>query len=279
MQALKTAAYSGAAGLLFGVLQLVPSLLMLGLVGVIWSIFILHKGLPIMMGSPEEKTGGYTLAVTGIMFLCWVVCGVVIGSVRGALLGAAMFGGGFGHKSDIQVKTPGGSEVTINGVNLEEAARKMEAAAKQMEAGGAAAAVDLEKLKALLPESLPGGFQRTELSTGSTGAFGGVGGVRATYQNGDKTIRLNVGDMGAMGAIGAMAGAFGVQQSTENGDGYERTTTKGGKIVHEKLSKSGRTAEYATIVAQRFVLEADGTNAAADAVGESKLTALAAETQ
>jgi hypothetical protein len=72
-QALKLAAYSSTAGLLAGIFALLPGIRILGLLG-LYSVYLLFVGLPIMMKSPPEKTGGYL----GAAVLCWIVLAVAV---------------------------------------------------------------------------------------------------------------------------------------------------------------------------------------------------------
>lgn len=284
-QALKVAVYSGTGVLLAGVFQAYPPLGILGLVGLIFSIFLLHSGLPVLMKAPSDRATGYTVSVVLVMLVLWIVVGVAASAVTGPITRAAMFGGaGVGNNGTVKI-----GDATIDMGALQKAAKDMEAASVAAAQGGSVgvtgsgAAVDLERLKAMLPETLPGGFARTEISTGSSGAAGvGVGSAQATYTSGERTIDLTLADLGAMGAIAGMAGAMNVQTSTENADGFERARTIDGRLVTEELSRSAKTAKYGVVVANRFMLGAEGRNVgiddvkgAVDAVGVARVEALA----
>ncbi len=284
IQALKVATYSATAVLIAGVVQIIPALGFLALVGLIFSIFLMHSGLPVLMKSPPEKTFGYTLSVTGVMFVLWLVAWLALSTVTAPLMGAAALGASGSDRGSVKI-----GDTTVDIGALEKAAKQMEAQSAAIAAGGVTAggapvaAVDPEALKGLLPETLPGGFTRTEISTGSGAAVGmGVASADAKYASGDRTMNVSVVDVGAMGAIAGLAGAFGVQGSTENADGFERTRTVDGRMIMEKVSNVNRSASYGVMVSNRFMLTAEGSKvslddakAAANAVGVARLEALA----
>lgn len=280
LQAFKVAAYSAVGFCLASVFQIIPALGILGILG-LYSIFILHKGLPVLMKSTPDKSTGYTASVVAIMFVAWVVVSLVTSTLLPTNT-ANPFAKGFPGMTQSSTSS---TSVEVNGTKVDITA--IERAAKQMEEAArsgdgtltiTSGAVDGEALKALLPERI-GGFTRTELSTG---AAAGMGGASAKYENGDKRLDVSLVDMGSMGALGAMAGAANVQSSTENADGYERVRNVDGRMTIEKFSRSAKSASYGQMVASRFMLTVDGTNAspeevkgAFDAIGPARLEAFA----
>lgn len=283
MQAFKVAAYSGVAALLAGVFQILPALGILGLVG-LYSIYILHRGLPVLMKAAPDKATGYTVSVVLIMLVLWIVAAVILGALMPMNRGG-LFSGIGGARVESPASSDGGS-ITVNGTTvdigaLEKAAKQMEQAATKAENGEVvlnANPVDMEKIKALLPETVAG-LPRTEISTGGAA---GMGGANAVYQAGDRRIEISVADLGGMGALGSMAGAFGAQSTRETADGYERMRMVDGRMTTEKWSKADKTAGYGVLVANRFMLDVEGSNvspdevkAAANAIGVARLEALA----
>lgn len=282
LQAFKVAAYSSVAFCLASAFQLIPGLGLLAVLG-LYGIFIMHKGLPVLMKSAPEKTTGYTASVVVIMIIAWVVLGAVMGALM-PMRGANPFASGFPGASS-NSSSSSGATIEVNGAKIDLSA--IERAAKQMESASTGAdgsvvittgAVDGEALKGLLPERL-GGFTRTELSTGGAA---GMGGASARYENGEKRLSISLVDMGAMGALGSLAGAVGVQSTTENADGYERVRTVNGRMTIEKFSRGSNSAEYGQMIANRFMLTVEGSNAspeevkaAFDAVGPGRLEAMA----
>jgi hypothetical protein len=264
MQALKTAGYAGTAYCVASLFQIVPLLGILSIVG-LYSIFLLNRGLVTLMQTPVERAGGYTAAVVVIMLIGWIAMGAAVNTFNPAR-SFNPFSGGFssGDKTDKNVSIEiGGAKVDVSG--LEKAAKELENAARSIESGAEAPPIDLEQLKALLPQTLPGGLTRTELSTGSGGAMGmGVAGATGIYTSGDKRVELSIADMGAMAGIAGMAGAFGVQGETENEDGFSSVRTKDGVTTIEEYSKSAKTAKYGYIGAKRFAVMAEGENVSFD---------------
>jgi hypothetical protein len=280
--AMKVAAYSGVAMLLSGVFQLVPALGILGLLG-LYSIYILNRGLGVVMKAAPEKATGYTASVVVIMLIAWIVAFWIVNAIlpmnRMSILG-----------DGARIETKGGGDrgsITIDGTTIDLGA--LEKAAKQIESAttdangnvtitASGAAVDVERIRALLPERVAG-LPRTEISTGGAA---GMGGASAVYAAGDKRLEISVADMGAMGALGSMAGAFKVQSTRETADGYERARTVDGRMTIEKFSRAEKSASYGVMAGNRFMLNVDGRNvtpeevkAAADSVGVARLEALA----
>ena len=78
--ALKVAAYSGTAGWLAGIFQLIPPLSVLSILG-LYSIYLLWLGLPVLMKTPPDRATGYTAAVFGIMFGIGLVLILIFGTI------------------------------------------------------------------------------------------------------------------------------------------------------------------------------------------------------
>ena len=57
---------------------------------------------------------------------------------------------------------------------------------------------------------------------------------------------------------------MGVEHSQEDADGYERVFKDGNQMVTEKWSKSGSSGAYGVVVADRFMVEAEGRAASID---------------
>jgi len=76
MQALKVSAYSNTAAWLAAIFALVPGLSILGILG-LYSIYLLFVGLPILMKSPADKAGSYTVVVILVAIVLFMLIGVV----------------------------------------------------------------------------------------------------------------------------------------------------------------------------------------------------------
>jgi hypothetical protein len=112
----------------------------------------------------------------------------------------------------------------------------------------------------------------------------GFSGTTATgkYSKGDSTIEVSIIDSGAAGALMSMASAFGVEATTENANGFEKTHVVDGRMVMESLDRSVNSAKYGVVAGQRVVINAEGmgvsfdeVKAAVGAVGVEKVEALA----
>ncbi len=81
-QALKVATYSGTPGWLGGIFLVHPALALLGVLLSVYGLYLLYRGLPVLMKSPPEKAIGYTVVVV----LCAIVLSVLIGAVTGPMI-------------------------------------------------------------------------------------------------------------------------------------------------------------------------------------------------
>lgn len=279
IQAFKLAAYAPTASWVAGVFGLLPALAVVALLGGLYSLFILFKGLPKLMKVPQERAGGYFAVVLVIA----IVVSFVIAMITSSLMGMSrMAAGGLGGPGALSgtVKVPGQGEVDL--AKLQAASKAIEAASKQMESGEGPAPTDPDVLKAYLPASL-GGFNRTEVSS-STGGMGGIqgSGSEGRYEKGDARLTLRVVDLGSAGALAAMAGAFNVNSSKETASGYEKIGKVDGRLTQESYDKSSRHGEYSVLVADRFMIQAEGDGVGVDelksavnAVGVARLEGLA----
>jgi hypothetical protein len=277
VQAMKVAAYSATAAWVAGIFALIPSAAMLSILG-LYSLYLLYLGLPRLMKAPEQKALPYT-AVTIVVA---IVLAFLIGAVTAPI--TAMLSGGTpgiasGELSG-EVTVPGGGTLDLG--ELEAASKRMEAAAARIEAGGEVEAVAPSALQALLPASL-GDYRRIEMSS-SAAAAAGFGGsqAEARYENGEHGFTLQLSDMAAAGALAAMGSAFNVEASRQTETGYEKTETVDGRLVSEAWDGAASEGRYGVMVADRFMIEADGSvpdvdvlKRAVDAVGLDRIEALA----
>lgn len=285
IQAFKVAAYSGTAGYVAGILMILPGLILLAGLLSLYSLYLLWIGLPKLMKAPQDKAVGYVVVSILATFAVLLVINFVGRTVANAL--------SFGTSSVFANQSVGGkvkvgdSEIDLGA--LEAQAKQAEAAAKQMQAQlegktveGAVSAVPADTLKALLPASVAG-FNRTSVES-SSGGVGGIQGSNAQgeYTKGDATFTLNVTDMAAAGGLAGMAGAFNVSSNRETATGYEKMGKVDGRMTTENYDRSSRTGEYSVLVANRFMVQAQGSNvsmdelkAAVGAVGLGRLDGLA----
>ena len=172
---------------------------------------------------------------------------------------------------------------------LEQAAKDMEAAGKKAEAaaakgdvgaamgeamkalGGLAGAagtatggsydpVDFRKLKELLPQELAG-FEKGDSSGEKNNAFGiSVSEAKQSFRtaDGSKSVRFEITDPGTLAGPFALANMWmNVEIDKETSSGYEKTSTVGGRKLHEKWNKDGKHGEVHLVVGNRFMVEID----------------------
>ncbi|BBB59055.1 hypothetical protein UNDKW_0782 [Undibacterium sp. KW1] len=295
-QALKVAAYSFTPAWLAGILSLLPSLSMLGILAGAYGIYLLYLGLPVLMKAPQEKAGAYT----AVSVVCSVVMMVVFSMVIGAIGGSGMYGAASMHASRNSAANSGAlGELEKMGQKMEEANKKMEAAKKSgdpqaemkaateaigvaLGAGNQAEVVDKDKLKALFPEAI-GGLKRNSLE-GEKSAMGEFKVSKAEARYGDENnhqIRMTITDTGGSKMFGAMFAWGMMEQDKETDTGYEKMGKVNGRPTHERFQKDGPSGEYSLLIAGRFLVEAHGDNVdmatiktASAAVGYDKLEAM-----
>ena len=275
--ALKVVAYSMTAGFVAGVLGLLPSLSVLGILASLYGIYLLYTGLPVLMRCPPEKAVAYTVVVT----ICGIVAGIVVGSIVAMVTPSPMarFGAAAGDGAAISINTPEGS-ISIDTAKMEEMAKKMEAASKQMEqaqasgdpaaagkaaasilgamAGGSGTPVPASDLKALLPETV-GGLARESYDAQSGGAMGiAASSAKAVYGQGDQRVELSVTDMGGLGGMLSMAGWANLTVDKDSSEGVEKIYKQGKRTVREQYRKDNSHGEYMLILENGVLVEAKG---------------------
>ena len=175
---------------------------------------------------------------------------------------------------------------------LEQAAKDMEAAGKKMEsatakggqdvgaamgdamkalgamagaAGGVAGAgsfdpVDFRKLKEVLPQDLAG-FEKGDSSGEKNNAFGiSVSEAKQSFRtaDGSKSVRFEITDPGSLAGPFALANMWmNLDIDKETSDGYEKTSTVGGRKMMEKWNKGSKHGEVTMVVGNRFMVEVD----------------------
>ncbi len=280
VQALKTAAYAATGAWVGGLAQIIPWIgWLIGLAAAVYSVYLLYLGLPHTMKAPADKAVGYT-AVTIIVaiVLSWILWAIV-----GGIVGRSMMSG--------PAVTVGDSsfEKGSTGAALEEWAKNMEKAGKQVEAsaqqnqgapsaaaigalvgaavGGkqGASALPADQLKTFLPETLAG-LPRTTLSAERNAAMGfEVAEASADYSDGaGRDLRLQINDTGGAQGVLALAAWANVESEKQWDGGYERTYRADGRMIHERWDASSSRGEYNVVVGNRFAVEVEGTAANMD---------------
>jgi hypothetical protein len=271
VQAFKVAAYAMTAGWVAGVLGLLPSIAMLALLAGLYGLYLLYLGLPRLMKVPQDKAVGYTAVVIIVAIVVFVILGAITGLVTRSIVGVPNLGT-IADRGQISgtMSLPGVGSVDL--AKLQAASNQMAAAAKSAEAatngapGKPVAAIDPNTLQGFLPTGLSG-VPRSNLSSESGGAAGlGASHVEASYGSGANTIKLSVTDMGAAGAFAALGSAFNVQSASQDSHGYEKMGKVDGRMTTEKWNNDSRSGTYSVLVADRFMVSADGEGTSIDAL-------------
>jgi hypothetical protein len=283
-QAMKVAVYSYTPAWIAAVLGILPALgVLAGLVGGLYALYLLYLGLPALMKNPPDKT----IAYTAVVVVCAIVLALVIGMVSAMFVGAGMMGSRVLGSSIASGSSgiAGSSSVTFDknstlgklqdlGNKLDENNKKIEAAQKAGDAGAATAAamnglgilmgggthaepLDTAALKPFVPDTFAG-----LPKTSSSAEKGGLGGLtmsnaKATFSDrANKTVDLEITDTGGAAALVGLASW--VQGEKEDDSGSERTAKENGRLVHERVSKTGGMNEFSIVLGERFVVKAEG---------------------
>jgi len=90
IKSLKLAAFIFTPVFLIGVLDIIPLLGVLTILGLLYGLYILYLGLPIMLGTPKERTVTYVVAVVIATFVIYLVIGAIISVVTVAAFHAGV---------------------------------------------------------------------------------------------------------------------------------------------------------------------------------------------
>lgn len=146
--------------------------------------------------------------------------------------------------------------------DLEAMMKAFAGAAQAQQGASSAAMVSPKALKEVLPKELPG-FERVEAGSEKQSAFG-ISTVTATgvYESGEKSIHIEITDMGGMGGLGAMAmmGMANNEVDKETRNGFERTTTLQGFKALETWDKVEKSGETQLFVGNRFSVKVEGSS-------------------
>ena len=280
-QALKVAVYSYTPAWVAGVLQLIPALGILGILAGLYGLYLLYLGLPRLMNCPQEKAGSYTAVVVVCAIVLTVIIGVIGSAVTGAgMMGAAATAGAYrsgGSRGEVQFDrdSPIGKLQAL-GKQMEASGKKMEAAQKngdpkeQMAAameglgtlfggGKRVEPIAIDQLKAFVPDTFAG-LPKKSSNAEKNGLAGlKVSKAQATYGDGaQKRVTLAISDTGGASGLLGLAGWAGLQGEKEDDNGSERTDKVDGRIVHEKVSKTGGSNEFEIVLGDRFIVSATG---------------------
>lgn len=279
MQALKLIVYAGTAALVGGVFSLLPLLSLLGLLAALYSIYLIYTGLPVLMKNPPEKSLAYTAVV--------MIAGIVLGLFAGVVSSWFVPHEHLKQRSEVvSITTPQG-KMTIDTAALEAAAQRMEEATRRMEKaqqsgqsadaataageavaaamgalGGAQGRIEVQTLKAVLPEMLAG-LSRTGLEVQDSRTMA-MSQAQADYGSDDRQLHVEVVDMGGFSALAQLAGL--VQGETESDGHVAKTWQSDGRTLQEEYQKDGSNAEAKVILGNGLMVSVEGTGVSIDVV-------------
>lgn len=275
-QALKVAVYSYTPAWLAGVLQIIPALSVLAIIAALYGIYLLYLGLPPLMKSPPDKAAGYTAVVV----VSAIVLSMVIAAVGGVMFGAAAMGrasaGAALEESHVDPDSPLGKLEQL-GRSLEKSGEKMEAARRRGDSAAETSAafeslgtllgggkrvepVSIDQLKPFVPETFAGLAKRSSNAerTGMAGIM--VATAEATYaDDAGKSIELEITDTGGASGLMGLASWVGVEGEKDNDQVSEKTQRVDGRLVHQRVSKTGGTNEFTIVLGERFIVKAEGS--------------------
>jgi hypothetical protein len=283
-QAFKVAVYSYTAGWIGAVFAIIPWIgWLIGLVIALYGIYLLYLGLPRLMKNPDDKSVVYTLVVIVVAIIVGIIIGIIGGVITaGSMVGASVLGANARPNVTYDKDSPVGKLEAFS-KKMEEASKRMEAAQKsgdinkQREAamgalgtalsgGKGVEPVQLDVLKPFVPDTFAG-MPRTDLRTERSGVTGMmVAKAQGVYGDGSgKSVNLEVVDTGGMAGLMGMASWMGVQGEKEDSNRRESTRKEGNRLIHEEVDKHGGRNKFTLVVADRFVVSAQG-NASIDAL-------------
>ena len=258
-QAFKVAAYAPTAAWVAGMLAIIPMLGVLGVVGGLYSLYLLFVGMPKLMKPPAEKATTYTIVS--------IVVAIIASIILGAIAGMFMPKPGIGTYSGNNTST---SEFERRADALEKASESgdlgaiMDAATGMLGGDANAPLVEAASLRNLAPEKL-NGLNRQSLDVESLSVPIKMVTMTARYQNErnsndeNQQITLKITNSPMISAVVGISGIAGAEYDRSSDDGYERLTRKGGGMVIEEWRKSSKSGRYGRLVAEMFMVEAEGS--------------------
>ena len=119
--------------------------------------------------------------------------------------------------------------------------------------------IAIDELKAFVPESFAGLPKKS-----SNAEKNGIAGImvskaEARYSDGaGKSVTLEISDTGGVSGLMGLASWVGVEEEKDDDRGSEKTQKIGGRLVHERVSKTGGQNEFGLVLGDRFMVSAKG---------------------
>jgi hypothetical protein len=95
INALKLSSYMFTPFFLASIAYIIPIVGgFIAFLGLLYGLYILYKGLPIMMATPQDQQLTYTIVTVIVSIVVFVIIGVIVGIIAAVIVGAAI---GFGY--------------------------------------------------------------------------------------------------------------------------------------------------------------------------------------
>ena len=278
-QAFKVAAYAPTAAWVAGILAIIPMLGVLGIIGGLYSLYLLFVGMPKLMKPPAEKATTYTI----VSIIAAVIASIVLGAIAGMFMpkpGIGAFGANNAATSEMERRAEALEEASESG----DFGAMMEAATGMLGGDANAPVVEAAGLRNVAPAKL-GRLERQSVDVESLNAPIKMVSMTARYEDGGgsdyKEITLKVTNSPMITSVIGLSGFAGAEYDRSSNDGYERLTRKGDSLVIEEWRKSDKSGRYGRLVADAFMVEAEGSGvtmkdlkAAVGEISERKLKSL-----
>lgn len=249
-------AYSLTPAWIARLLGLVPPLAGLGVLAGLYSLYLFHRGAPVLLRVPEPRAAGFTaLTALAAIALHWLAAVLLAGMA--ALAGPAPVPLAAGEQG-ASLALPGAAKIDLAAADP---APWQNAAAP---GPGAPRRIDMATLQALLPATAAG-YQRVAVDAAGVGGIGAR--AAATYRLGEREVRLEIIDLAVLGAVTGAIGGLGIEQNHEDANGYRRTRSVDGVIQSESWDKARSRGSFGTQVAGRFMVQGSGQ---ADSIAQLK---------
>jgi len=255
--ALKLAAYSATAAWVANVFLLIPWLGFLTVLGVLYTLYLIQTGAPVLLGVPPERAIQFTAGLVGIGILASLIFYALVAPMlhSASQSPATETSSSAASEQGAPAETPalpGMGKVDLS--KLGELGKRLDALSSGDGKLPVIATVDLVEL---MPINLPG-FKRTESSTDQSIAGLDLASVSAVYAEGEKTITLSLSDMGVAGTMAGLTGALGVSRTEQNAESYSKLSTVDGRITMEDFNSRDGIGSYAVLVGDRVMVKAEG---------------------
>jgi hypothetical protein len=128
-----------------------------------------------------------------------------------------------------------------------------------------------EQIKPFVPEKLAG-MARSSYNVERNTMMGlQIASGRASYRDdaGERSVDLEITDMGGAKGLGMLAGWALTESESESDHGYERVYQHDGSRVHEQWDSASKDGTYDLIVAERFLVKLHGRGLEMDAIKDA----------